>query len=166
MRQLRRSQSFANMTRAIAVWFYRHWHDWATSSVCFVCRGAGKWQHEAMQIKNQLLITFQRWRISLGPISKTTTVHSPGFGINRAVMQEQLFELKSDSRLKHLFTPSSLSSFWVALMPEFPQLCDIALKMLLLCASTYLRTFARQSSLMSHIDRPVRFFFVKITRGP
>ena len=53
-------------------------------------------------------------------------------------MQEQLIELKSDSRLKHLFTTSSLSSFWVAMMPEYPQLCDIALKMLLLCASTYL----------------------------
>src|SRR4029434_6084811 len=53
-------------------------------------------------------------------------------------MQEQLIELKSDSGLKHLFITSSLSSFWVALMPEFPQLCVIALKMLLLCASTYL----------------------------
>ena len=53
-------------------------------------------------------------------------------------MQEQLIELKSDSRLKHLFTTSSLSSFWVAMMPEYPQLSDIALKMLLLFASTYL----------------------------
>ena len=53
-------------------------------------------------------------------------------------MQEQLIELKSDSRLKHLFTTSPLSSFWVAMMPEYPQLCDIALKIILLFASTYL----------------------------
>uniref|UniRef100_A0A3P8XE49 DUF4371 domain-containing protein n=1 Tax=Esox lucius TaxID=8010 RepID=A0A3P8XE49_ESOLU len=53
-------------------------------------------------------------------------------------MQEQLIELKSDSRLKELFTSCPLSSFWAALMQEYPQLCDIALKILLPFASTYL----------------------------
>lgn len=36
-------------------------------------------------------------------------------------MQEQLIELKSDSRLKELFSSSPLSSFWAALMQE---LCE------------------------------------------
>uniref|UniRef100_A0A8C4F846 DUF4371 domain-containing protein n=1 Tax=Dicentrarchus labrax TaxID=13489 RepID=A0A8C4F846_DICLA len=53
-------------------------------------------------------------------------------------MQEQLIELKSDSRLKELFTSCPLSSFWAALMQEYPQLCDVALKILLPFASTYL----------------------------
>ncbi len=53
-------------------------------------------------------------------------------------MQEQLIELKSDSRLKELFSSSPLSSFWAALMQEYPELCDVALKILLPFASTYL----------------------------
>uniref|UniRef100_A0A8C1RK47 HAT C-terminal dimerisation domain-containing protein n=1 Tax=Cyprinus carpio TaxID=7962 RepID=A0A8C1RK47_CYPCA len=53
-------------------------------------------------------------------------------------MQEQLTELKSDSRLKELFSSCPLSSFWVALRQEYPQLCDVALKILLPFASTYL----------------------------
>uniref|UniRef100_A0A8P4GAE8 DUF4371 domain-containing protein n=1 Tax=Dicentrarchus labrax TaxID=13489 RepID=A0A8P4GAE8_DICLA len=51
---------------------------------------------------------------------------------------EQLIELKSDSRLKEVFTSCPLSSFWAALMQEYPQLCDVALKILLPFASTYL----------------------------
>ena len=98
-------------------------------------------------------------------------------------MKEQL---KSDSRLKHL--P------YFVILDSNDHLCDIALKMLILFASTYLcqagfsrltalktkyrnraqieddlricfqtlpqdlRTFAVQSRLMSHIDRPVGFF--------
>ncbi len=53
-------------------------------------------------------------------------------------MQEQLIELKSDSRLKELFSSCPLSSFWAALMQEYPELCDVALKILLPFASTYL----------------------------
>uniref|UniRef100_A0A8C4GRW1 Zinc finger BED domain-containing protein 5 n=1 Tax=Dicentrarchus labrax TaxID=13489 RepID=A0A8C4GRW1_DICLA len=53
-------------------------------------------------------------------------------------MQEQLIELKSDSRLKELFTSCPLSSFWAALMQEYPQLCDVTLKILLPFVSTYL----------------------------
>ncbi|XP_039670584.1 zinc finger BED domain-containing protein 5-like [Perca fluviatilis] len=53
-------------------------------------------------------------------------------------VQEQLIELKSDSRLKELFTSRPLSSFWAALMQEYPQLCDGALKILLPFATTYL----------------------------
>ncbi len=53
-------------------------------------------------------------------------------------MQEQLIELKSDSRLKELFSSCPLSSFWAALMQEYPELCDIASKILLPFASTYL----------------------------
>ncbi|KAL2101246.1 hypothetical protein ACEWY4_003007 [Coilia grayii] len=53
-------------------------------------------------------------------------------------MQEQLIELKSDRRLQQLFSSCPLSSFWVALMQEYPQLCDVALKILLPFASTYL----------------------------
>ncbi len=53
-------------------------------------------------------------------------------------MQEQLIELKSDSRLKELFSSCPLSSFWAALMQEYPELFDIALKILLPFASTYL----------------------------
>ncbi len=41
-------------------------------------------------------------------------------------MQEQLIELKSDSRLKELFSSCPLSSFWAALMQEYPELCDVA----------------------------------------
>ncbi len=52
-------------------------------------------------------------------------------------MQEQLIELKSDSRLKELFSSCPLSSFWAALMQEYPELCDVALKILLPFASTY-----------------------------
>ncbi len=43
-------------------------------------------------------------------------------------MQEQLIELKSDSRLKELFSSCPLSSFWAALMKEYPELCDVTLK--------------------------------------
>ncbi len=53
-------------------------------------------------------------------------------------MQEQLIELKSDSRLKELFSSCPISSFWAALMQEYPELCDVALKILLPFASTYL----------------------------
>ncbi len=53
-------------------------------------------------------------------------------------MQEQLIELKSDSRLKELFSSCPLSSLWAALMQEYPELCDVALKILLPFASTYL----------------------------
>ena len=53
-------------------------------------------------------------------------------------MQEQLIELKSDSRLKELFTSCSLSSFWIALMQEYPHLCDVALKIILPFVSMYL----------------------------
>ncbi|KAI2646701.1 Zinc finger BED domain-containing protein 5 [Labeo rohita] len=53
-------------------------------------------------------------------------------------MQEQLIELKSDSRLKELFSSCPLSSFWAALMQEYPELCDVAFKILLPFASTYL----------------------------
>ncbi|KAK0155164.1 Zinc finger BED domain-containing protein 5 [Merluccius polli] len=53
-------------------------------------------------------------------------------------MQEQLIELKSDSRLKELFTSCPLSSFWAALMREYPQICDVAFKILLPFTSTYL----------------------------
>ncbi|XP_058617525.1 zinc finger BED domain-containing protein 5-like [Onychostoma macrolepis] len=53
-------------------------------------------------------------------------------------MQEQLIELKSDSRLKELFSSCPLSSFWAASMQEYPELCDVALKILLPFASTYL----------------------------
>ncbi len=53
-------------------------------------------------------------------------------------MQEQLIKLKSDSRLKELFSSCPLSSFWAALMQEYPELCDVALKILLPFASTYL----------------------------
>ncbi|GAA6099624.1 zinc finger BED domain-containing protein 5-like [Tachysurus ichikawai] len=53
-------------------------------------------------------------------------------------MQEQLIELKSDSRLKDLFSSCPLSSFWAALMQEYPELCDNALKILLPFVSTYL----------------------------
>ncbi len=45
-------------------------------------------------------------------------------------MQEQLIELKSDSRLKELFSSCPISSFWAALMQEYPELCDVALKIL------------------------------------
>ncbi len=53
-------------------------------------------------------------------------------------MQEQLIELKSDSRLKELFSSCPLSSFWAALIQEYPELCNVALKILLPFASTYL----------------------------
>ena len=53
-------------------------------------------------------------------------------------MQEQLIELKSDSRLKELFPSCSLSSFRVALMQEHPHLCDVAFKSIIPVASTYL----------------------------
>uniref|UniRef100_A0AAY5KQC3 BED-type domain-containing protein n=1 Tax=Esox lucius TaxID=8010 RepID=A0AAY5KQC3_ESOLU len=53
-------------------------------------------------------------------------------------MQEELIELKSDSRLKELFTSCPLSSFWAALMQEYPQLCDVALKIILPFVSRYL----------------------------
>ncbi len=53
-------------------------------------------------------------------------------------MQEQLIELKSDSRLKELFSSCPLSSFWAALMQEYPELCDVALKIPPSFASTYL----------------------------
>uniref|UniRef100_A0AAY5KAR4 DUF4371 domain-containing protein n=1 Tax=Esox lucius TaxID=8010 RepID=A0AAY5KAR4_ESOLU len=64
-------------------------------------------------------------------------------------MQEQLIELKSDSRLKELFNSCPLSSFWAALMQEYPQLCDVALKILLPFASTYLREagFSKMTAL-------------------
>ncbi len=53
-------------------------------------------------------------------------------------MQEQFIELKSDSRLKELFSSCPLSSSWAALMQEYPELCDVALKIILPFASTYL----------------------------
>ncbi len=46
--------------------------------------------------------------------------------------------LSCDSRLKELFSSCPLSSFWAALMQEYPELCDVALKILLPFASTYL----------------------------
>uniref|UniRef100_A0A8C1WTV5 Uncharacterized protein n=1 Tax=Cyprinus carpio TaxID=7962 RepID=A0A8C1WTV5_CYPCA len=53
-------------------------------------------------------------------------------------MQEQLIELKSYSRLKELFSSCPLSSFWAALVQEYAQLCDAALKILLPFTLTYL----------------------------
>ena len=40
-------------------------------------------------------------------------------------MEEQLVKLKSDTRLRHLF--SSCSSFWLSVITEYPQLTDAAL---------------------------------------
>ncbi len=83
--------------------------------------------------------------------SRSVCVHSNELSID---MQEQLIELKSDSRLKELFSSCPLSSFWAALMQEYPELCDVALKILLPFASTYLceAGFSRQSRLRSHIN--------------
>uniref|UniRef100_A0A671MBF3 HAT C-terminal dimerisation domain-containing protein n=1 Tax=Sinocyclocheilus anshuiensis TaxID=1608454 RepID=A0A671MBF3_9TELE len=53
-------------------------------------------------------------------------------------MGEQLVELKSDTRLRHLYSSSSLPSFWLSVMTEYPQLSDAAIKLLLPFTSTYL----------------------------
>src|SRR4029434_6314655 len=73
--------------------------------------------------------------ISLCPISKRTTIHSPEFRDPFLCSADELSidmkeQLKSDSRFKHL--PSFV------ILGSNDQLCDIALKMLLLFASTYL----------------------------
>uniref|UniRef100_A0AAY5KZP9 HAT C-terminal dimerisation domain-containing protein n=1 Tax=Esox lucius TaxID=8010 RepID=A0AAY5KZP9_ESOLU len=61
-----------------------------------------------------------------------------GTSHNFSSLFQSLIELKSDSRLKELFTSCPLSLFWAALMQEYPQLCDFALKILLPFVSTYL----------------------------
>uniref|UniRef100_A0A8C9QX36 Zinc finger BED domain-containing protein 5-like n=1 Tax=Scleropages formosus TaxID=113540 RepID=A0A8C9QX36_SCLFO len=53
-------------------------------------------------------------------------------------MEEQLVELKSDTRLRHLYSSCSLPSFWLTVMTEYPQLSDAAVKLLLPFASAYL----------------------------
>jgi len=40
------------------------------------------------------------------------------------VMGEQLVNLKSDTRLRHIYSSSPLPSFWLNVMPEYPQLSD------------------------------------------
>ncbi len=51
---------------------------------------------------------------------------------------EQLVKLKIDTRLQHIYSSSSLQSFWLSVMPEYPQLSDAAVKKLLPFTSTYL----------------------------
>lgn len=53
-------------------------------------------------------------------------------------MGEQLVELKSNTRLRHIYSSSSLPSFWLSVMPEYPQLSAAAVKLLLPFSSTYL----------------------------
>ena len=53
-------------------------------------------------------------------------------------MEEQLVKLKSDTRLRHLFSSGSLPSFWLSMVTEYPQLTDATVKLFLPFASTYL----------------------------
>ena len=72
-------------------------------------------------------------------------------------MQGQLIELKSESKMKELLTSCSLSSFWVALMQEYTQLCDVALKIILPFTSTYLceAGFSKMTALKTkYCNRP------------
>ncbi|KAM4592385.1 SCAN domain-containing protein 3-like [Odontesthes bonariensis] len=55
-----------------------------------------------------------------------------------SAQEDKLLELKNDGGLKILFIQSSVSSFWVKVMGEFPGLAEIALKTLLSFPSTYL----------------------------
>ncbi len=91
---------------------------------------------------NQRLSTCQQWENNLRKrIIALAWVRDPFVCTANKLsidMQEPLIELKSDSRLKELFSSCPLSSFWAALMQEYPELCDVALKILLPFTSTYL----------------------------
>src|SRR4029434_4877743 len=91
--------------------------------------------------------------ISLGPISKRTTIHSPEFRDPFLCSADELSidmkeQLKSDSRLKHL--PSFV------ILGSNDQLCDIALKMLLLLAPTYF-CFSRLTVLKTKYRNRAQF---------
>ncbi len=53
-------------------------------------------------------------------------------------MGEKLVELKSNIRLRHIYSSSSLPSFCLSVMSEYPKLSDATVKLLLPIASTYL----------------------------
>lgn len=52
--------------------------------------------------------------------------------------QEEFAELSSDTNLKLEFAQTNLNSFWINVKDEFPILSDLAIKMLLPFATTYL----------------------------
>uniref|UniRef100_A0AAY5KCW9 HAT C-terminal dimerisation domain-containing protein n=1 Tax=Esox lucius TaxID=8010 RepID=A0AAY5KCW9_ESOLU len=77
-------------------------------------------------------------------------------------MQEELIELKSDSRLKEIFTSCPLSSFWAILLSfASTYLCEAGFSKMTALKTKYrnraqieddLRIFARQSRFTSHIN--------------
>lgn len=55
------------------------------------------------------------------------------------ILQDKLLDLSADEGLKMSFqTMTSLASFWIYVKPEYPELAEIALKVLLPFPSTYL----------------------------
>ncbi|XP_045115955.1 protein ZBED8-like [Portunus trituberculatus] len=52
--------------------------------------------------------------------------------------QEEFIELLHDSTAKNVFQSNSLSSFWCSMMESYPKISDLAVRVLLPFASTYL----------------------------
>ncbi|XP_066957949.1 protein FAM200C-like [Macrobrachium rosenbergii] len=52
--------------------------------------------------------------------------------------QEEFIELIHDSTAKNVFQSNSLSSFWCSMMESYPKISDLAVRVLLPFASTYL----------------------------
>lgn len=50
----------------------------------------------------------------------------------------QLIEISSNSNLKRVFKESSLSSFWLSIRQDYPEISDSALRPLMLFSTTYL----------------------------
>lgn len=52
--------------------------------------------------------------------------------------ENQLIEISSNSNLKRVFKESSLSSFWLSIRQDYPEISDSALRPLMLFSTTYL----------------------------
>ncbi|XP_022160172.1 protein FAM200A-like [Myzus persicae] len=52
--------------------------------------------------------------------------------------ENQLIEISSNSNLKRVFKESSLSSFWLSIRQDYPEISDSAIRPLMLFSTTYL----------------------------